>query len=103
MSDGFWTQTGTMESVATQFDGVNAALKSRFETLKNDMLATRGKWVGQSASEFVKLMLNYDDKAQKLNTALKNIATQLHEDGKDYTAQQVQDAQQLSPINQMLG
>jgi len=103
VGDGYGTKTVTMDSVASEFDNVNGQLATKFRNLADLMNSTTSGWQGQAGDAFRRLMQTYNTDAEKLNTALKNIATQLHTQKTSYVNIHSQSAQMLSDIQKKLG
>ncbi len=77
MAGGFQTGIPTMQTAAQHVDEVNQAVQARLRSLKSQVEATMDGYKGSGAASWRLLMQRYDDDAQKINTALKNIATRM--------------------------
>jgi WXG100 family type VII secretion target len=96
--NSYQTRTTKMESVATEFETVNKALKGKYDELASNMNATSSKWQGESGVAFRKLMVAYNTDAEKLNTALMKIAQLIRGQKVAYTKIHHDSGQQISDI-----
>jgi ESAT-6 family protein len=102
MADGF---TGTPADFADAHQKVNNTkqeMDSQLSKLRSEIEATQSGWQGQAATVFNQVMEAFNEKSQKLNQALEDIATMLQTSGVQYDTQEQDVHQQLSGLQSAL-
>ena len=87
VTGAFAAQTVQMQQAASRVDNVNNEVRSLLNSLRMQVEAVQGHWLGQAASTFQALMIRYQEDARKLATALADISEQIRASGQAYATQ----------------
>lgn len=79
---------GALKAGADAVLEARAAIKNKANEVRDQVDATRGRWVGQGSEDFRALMSQWDAKAENMLKVLDNLADALGATEKDRAAQE---------------
>lgn len=100
---GFGTETDTMATAATHVNNVNDQVGAQLRTLESQLAPVAGAWQGQASMSFQRLMVRFNENAEKLRTALQGISEQIAGASTTYATEDDAQRQSMSNIESALG
>ncbi|MBW3086893.1 ESAT-6-like protein EsxB [Austwickia sp. TVS 96-490-7B] len=85
---GFGAELEAMQRAASQVEQINEGIQGKLQSLQAECQSASGHWKGQASASFQSLMVQWNTEAKNLNTALREIADQIRQSGKAYSAQE---------------
>lgn len=87
-----------METAAKHVEDVNGQLTSELGHIRNLVAGSADHWKGAAQGAFQRIMADYDDQSKKLNDVLAEIAVQIRENGKGFSAQEQANQDRLAAL-----
>ncbi len=102
MAGQFGTQTEVMGTASNHVVEVNAQIQQQLAALRAQLAPLEGTWRGQASLSFHRLMVRWNEDAQRIGRALEAIGTDIAVSGRDYDATEQANAQSVTQISQAL-
>lgn len=99
MSGIFNTEHDVMQSTANRVDNVNANVQGELDRLQGTVEAVAGSWKGSAQGAFDQLMIEWNESATKLQTALQSISENIRANARAFQSTEEETARTFTAMS----